>query len=348
MKASRMLVVLVAVTVIVALAGSSPVWAAGADTNAGTQVDNSVLLSFDAGQALGNTASSTASFKVDRRVLFTNTNATASTVDVFPGDVGNVIEFDVVNDTNGTVDMLITLTLTSAPGVPPSLLSLVIDSDLDNACTATDVAAGTLVGAYLDEVAEDEIRTICLVLDAAGASVQADTYGYTIDAQAALGGVAGTLGAALINANPDAWEATTVQSNFGDGAGYSDAQYDGLFSAHGVFYVVNVNLIMSKSISGVSNTAPWVGPDKAIPGSTVSYRVVVDNQGNGDADNVSVLDTLSPNIEIGTDVINIVSSGATATSTTDNLAPASDTILWTINTLGSGSSVNLTYDVVIP
>ena len=347
MKTSRILV-LVAVTVIVALAGSTSVWAAGTDTNAGIQVNNSVLLSFDAGQALGNTTSDTASFVVDRNVLFTNTSATASTVDVFPGDVDNVIEFDVVNQTNGTVDMIITLTPTSTPSVASSQTLLLIDSDNDDACTATDVAAGTLVGAYLDEVAEDEVRTICLVLDAASTAVQAETYGYTIDAQAALGGVAGSQGAALINANNLTWEAGTVQSAFADGAGYSDAQYDGLFSAHGVYEVVSASLTLTKTISSINDGAAWTTIDKAIPGATVSYRVVVDNSGNGDADNVSVTDTLSPNIEIGTDVINIVSSGATATSTTDNTDPTPDTILWTINTLAGGTSVNLTYDVVIP
>lgn len=333
--------ILIAAAVALALASHSQSWAAGADTNAGTTVSNSVLLSWDAGQATGLTTSGTASFVVDRNVIFTNTASPAATVNVFPGDAGVPIEFDVVNSTNGTVDMLLAL---PAPASAPSSYSLLLDSDSDNACTATDLAAAQ-AAAYLDEVAEDETRTVCLFLDAATAAAEGATYVFILTAQAAEGGNAGAQGAALVSANNTAWEAGTVQNAFGEMAGTGgDANYDGLYSALGQYRVVRAVLTVTKTITAVNDSAAYTTIDKAIPGAVVSYLVTVSNTGQGAAQNVSLTDTLSAAIDVGSDVSNIsVSAGSTATNDSNP-----DTIVWTIGVVTPVSSETLTYDVTIP
>jgi uncharacterized repeat protein (TIGR01451 family) len=340
MKALKSLMLLGVVAVVV-LTGTSQVWALGADTNAGTSIDNSALLTFDAGQATGNTTSDTANFLVDRNVVFTNTNATAATVQAFPGDVDLIVQFDLQNDTNDVVDLLISPTVT---GTAHSDYGIFADTG-DATCTTADLAGTDILAAgYLDEVAEDATPVLCLFIDADSGAADGATTGFVIEAQAAVGGSVGVQGAALVSANNAAWQAGTVQNAFGDGAGYSDAQYDGLYDAAVVFEVVTANLTVAKTITAVNDSAAYTTIDKAIPGAVVSYRVVVDNPGSGTATNVSLTDTLDAAIDATADVSNIAASAGTFSTADTN----PDTIIWSVGSVAGGTSANLTYDVTIP
>lgn len=325
---------------IAALAGPGGLWAAGADTNAGTTVTNSVLLTWDAGQSVGNTASGAATFVVDRNVLFTNVSTPGAVVDVFPGDANVLVEFDLVNSTNGPLDLLLSL---PAPANLPSAYDLFRDSDADNTCTAVDLAAALAV-TYLDEVPEDANRTVCLYLDAGSLAADGTTYVFTLAAQAAEPGAAGVQGAALVNGNNAAWQAGTVQNAFGEAAGPADVNYDGLYTALASFRVVRANLTVTKVITGIVDGAGYTTVDKAIPGAVVSYLVTITNAGTGAAQNVTLTDTLSASIDVNADVSNIaVSTGSTVTNDSNP-----DTIVWTVGTVNPAAAPTLSYDVTIP
>jgi uncharacterized repeat protein (TIGR01451 family) len=313
-----------------------------AGTTASTSVDNRAVLSWNAGAVAFSTAD-TASFLVDRLVTFTVTNQTAAglTVDVLPGVTGgepdiNVLTFGVYNASNTTLDFA--LSALNTGDAVTSNISIYADDGDRIFDTATDVIAATL-----DNVPADTAFYVFVVGDIYSTAATPEVENIDLQAQA-LTAVGGT----VITASGGAWEATTLQTVLADAAGTDtttpDIAYDGLHSARGFYQVTMPAVMVTKSISGVNDTRACNNTDpKAIPGATVSYRLVVENTGTADATGVVLTDTLSVNIDVA-DLANIsASAGSTATNDTDP-----DTIVWTIGTVATASSVNLTYDVIIP
>jgi len=96
-------------------------------------------------------------------------------------------------------------------------------------------------------------------------------------------------------------------------------------------------LLISKSDNdGGSSSPSTVG--SAVPGTSITYTVVASNTGPSNASNVTVVDTLPTQ-----GLINITSPNPPAGVTFN---PANDT--WTVGTLASGQSVNLTLSGTVP
>ncbi|UCG37702.1 MAG: DUF11 domain-containing protein [bacterium] len=323
------------------LAAMVPRAALAAGTTAGTQVDNRVVVNWNAGAVAFSTVD-TASFLVDRLVTFTVTNQTAagSTVDVLPGVVGgepdiNVLAFGVYNGSNTTLDFALSA-LNSGDAVTSSISIYADDGDrvFD---TATDaIAAG------LDNVPADTAFYVFVVGDISSTAVTPWVENIDLRAQA-LTAVGGT----VITASAGAWQAGTLQNVLADltGTAAGDGDYDGFHSDRGYYRVVAPSLTVTKTITGVADARAFNNTDpKAIPGATVSYRLVVENTGTGAATGVTLTDTLSPNVDV-TDVSNVVQSAGAAPTLNDT---DPDTIIWSIGVVAPATSVNLTYDVTIP
>ena len=332
----------IAVLVVAVFAVAVPHAAFAAGTTANTAIDNTVVVNWNAG-AVADSATDTASFVVDRLVTFTVTNNTAAglTVDVYPGTPGaapdvNVLAFGVYNASNTTLDFALSA-LNSGDAVTSNISIYADDGDRVFDTTTDVIAAG------LDDVPADTAFYVFVVGDISSTAATPDVENIDLRAQA-LTAVGGT----VITATAGAWEASTLQNVLADAAGTDtatpDVAYDGYHSDRGFFEVVMPALTVTKSITGVTDARAFNNTDsKAIPGATVSYRLVVENTGTGDATGVALTDTLSANIDVA-DVSNVTPSvGGTSLNDTNP-----DTIIWTIGTVATATSVNLTYDVTIP
>ena len=89
--------------------------AAGTDTNFNTTITNSVTIQYGSGPSTITTSTSV-DFVVDRVLDWVVAPTVATTLDVFENTTGNAVAFSVRNDTNGPVDILLSLTeLTDTP-----------------------------------------------------------------------------------------------------------------------------------------------------------------------------------------------------------------------------------------
>lgn len=341
MKRTSTFVIMVLFVAVFAVCVPQAAIAAG--TTANTAVDNTAVVSWNAG-AVAFSTTDTASFVVDRLVTFTVTNQTAAglTVDVYPGVPGaepdvNVMAFGVYNASNTTLDFALAALNSGDPVT--SNISIYADNGDRVFDTATDVIA-----ASLDDVPADTAFYVFVVGDIDSTAGTPDVENVDLRAQA-LTAVGGT----VITATGGAWEASTLQNVLADAAGTDvvipDVAYDGYHSDRGFFQVILPALTVTKTITGVTDARAFNNPDpKAIPGATVSYRLVVENTGTGDATGVTLTDTLSANVDVA-DVSNVVQSVGAAPTVND---ANPDTIIWTVGTVATASSENLTYDVTIP
>ncbi|MGD2056781.1 MAG: hypothetical protein PVJ01_06395 [Pseudomonadota bacterium] len=337
----RTLILAFTVLVAAVFAAGIPQAAMAAGTTADTAVNNRAVLSWNSG-AVAFSTNDTASFVVDRLVTFTvsNTTAAGDTVDVLSGVTGaapttNVLTFSVLNASNTTLDFALSALNSGDPVT--SNISIYADDGDGTFDTTTDSIAATL-----DDIPADSTVYVFVVGDVASNAATPQVENVDLQAQA-LTAVGGT----VITASAGAWEATTLQTVFADitGTAAGDGDYDGVHSDRGYYRVIMPALTVTKTITAVNDSRAFNNTDpKAIPGAVVTYRLVVENTGTAAATGVTLTDTLSDNVDV-TDVSNVVQSVGAAPSL-NNTDP--DTIIWTVGTVATASSENLTYDVTIP
>ena len=342
MKRNYLLGIAAAVLAVLAVTVPQAVLAAG--TTASTAVDNRVVVEWNAG-AVASSTSDTATFVVDRLVTFTVTNQTAggTTVDVYPGVPGsdlpeNVLAFGVYNASNTTLDFA--LSALNTGDAVTSNISIYADDGDRVFDTATDTIA-----ASLDDVPADTAVYVFVVGDISSGAATPEVENIDLLAEALDYATA----TSLLSDGGTAWQAGTVQNVLADltGTAAGDGDYDGAHSDRGYYRVVMPSLTVTKTITGVADARAFNNTNpKAIPGATVSYRLVVENTGTGAATGVTLTDTLSANVDV-TDVSNETVSAGAAPVLSDN-DPAQDTIVWAVGTVAPASSENLTYDVTIP
>ena len=318
-----------------------------AGTTANTSVTNTVVVDWNAG-AVADSTTDTVSFVVDRLVTFTVTNQTAAglTVNVLPGVAGtvgvNVLVFDVVNASNTTLDFAISALNSGDPVT--SNLPVYWDDDRNGTYDGTEPP----IGAGLDDVPADSTWRVFVVADISSSAATPEVENVDLLAEALDFATA----TSLLSDGGTAWQAGTLQNVLWDAAGTGgDGANDGSHSDRGYYLVTMPNLTVTKAITGVTDARAFNNTNsKAIPGATVSYRLVVVNTGTGDATGVILTDTLSLSVDVGAgaglaDVDN-VSASAGSTPVLNDLDP--DTIVWSVGTVAPASSENLTYDVLIP
>jgi uncharacterized repeat protein (TIGR01451 family) len=293
MKTGRTSLGIIVLTVAV-LALPQLAMAAGADTNFGTTVTNSVTIQYGSGPSTITTSASV-DFVVDRVLDWVVGPNVAATLDVYDGISGNAIAFSVRNDTNGPVDILLTL---NALADAPSTVALYAD-DGDGTFDAGDTVLPTGGGGYyLDEVAEDAVSSLFIVVDVAAGAGTTDVYSYEIQTTTYAAGAAG-LGADLIDDSGSADQAGTVQNVFNDGTGYTgatgDADGNEYYMAYAAFRVVAASLTASKTATVISDPVNGTTNPKAIPGANMRYVIQIDNNGTAAATSVTVEDAIPAN-----------------------------------------------------
>lgn len=324
------------------LAGGVTGHAFAAGTTAGSTIENGASLSFETstGQTLtidssptGNsntdgTGGATTDFVVDRKLDIEVVKQDAELVSVAP-DGTAFLTFTVTNNGNDVQDVLLSAAsfatndadtdVSAATGGGPDTndaLSFKVCDTLPAGGPPVDCTAVT----SLDDLAEDETRTVyILAVMQDDASVDnADLVLFSLMAQVADG----TTGTAIASDDSgSADDPSVVQNVFADaegpgtdGAGASDAVYDGFHSDAWAFLIIEANVTVTKTAVAVWDpfscdddadpttdpTAPTshavtgcTGTPKAIPGAYLEYTITITNAANAaDAENLVITDLI--------------------------------------------------------
>ncbi|TVS16721.1 MAG: hypothetical protein EA417_08700 [Gammaproteobacteria bacterium] len=148
-------------------------------TPAGTEILNDALLNFSVGGVAQDEISTadpdqdgTSRFLVDRRLDVLVTRADGTVVSVVPGAEGVVLSFDVTNQSNDTMDILLGLSRNEANDVftigsaaidpPATVQGVCIDADTDGTCDTALVAEGSNGSIYRIPAvdADDTVRIL--------------------------------------------------------------------------------------------------------------------------------------------------------------------------------------------
>jgi uncharacterized repeat protein (TIGR01451 family) len=343
--------------------GITPAFAAGADTNAGTAISNTASIAYSVNSVTGFTASSnTDVINVDRKVqLSVVEKATVGTTSVTPGQTGQATIFDITNTTNGALDIRIAaanLTSGSQANVHGGSVTdafdvtnfvYYVENGLSPGLQTSGASADTLLVAsggvfYLDEVAEDAVKTVYVLADTPTTATNGQIAAISLTGTASLPGTASTMGAVLADDSGTA-NTSAVQNVFNDAAGTEtgDIVKDGKHSARDDYTVSAPVLAVSKISWVVSDPVSGTTNPKMIPGAVVGYCITVSNTGPTAADSVSITDNLSTlpvtYTASSAQVIAAGPSGGTCSGSGAGGAFASSTVTGTLGTVPATTGV---------
>lgn len=328
MKAQKNMIITALVMVLAVMAIPRAVYASG--TWAGTQVDNTALVAWDAG-SVAYTTSDTASFVVDELINVQVSNNGATSLSVWPGETFRALAFDVVNAGNSTIDLQVQASGDGSLFVSNvNIWNEVVNAGFDTADDNNNGGAAFVVAS----IGVDTIYTYYIVADVGASPITTNTPDvYDLLATAYRSA------AAITADNGAGFNGTVVQQIMADtgGTAAGAADYDGRDSAQATYNLSWASLTLTKSFS-VIDTDPWNAGQHAIPGATVRYTLHVLNSGNAAATGVSITDATPAGTIWGA-----VQAGYPTTGSVN----AGDPIIWSIPSLAGGGSGDLVFDVTI-
>ncbi len=282
MKRTKQLLGAVSAVALVGLS-SAPAMAAG--TTAGDSIVNNVSVAYQVGGVDQTEETASDTFVVDRRVDVTVAEVGGASTTVVPGETQAAITFTVTNNSNDEVDYALSADQSSTTD----------DFDITGVQFYLDDGNGVFDGAdtlitILDDMAEDETRTVHVVGDVAGTVGNGDTADVSLVANALDDG-----GSELV----DTAGANTagVDTVLADLAGDVDLANEGDHSDTDTFVVGAPELTVAKTSSVVSDPVNGTTNPKAIPGATIEYCITVANgAGTATATNVNVNDVLPADV----------------------------------------------------
>ncbi|MEM6475833.1 MAG: hypothetical protein AAF687_06670 [Pseudomonadota bacterium] len=353
---------------------SAPAMAEG--IRAGTDITNTVTVTYEVGDVVQTPETDTDVFAVDRRV-----NVTVSAVDspktVNPGEENAYLTFDVTNLSNDVIDLDLDAVLTSGTQADingnSATFTIYEDTNNDGVFDINDDNVIT----FLDEVEADAVERVFVVSDIELTASNLDEFDVTLtaDAHEADTGADGdgnddnTLGAELTESSGDSTDQDVVDTVLADGAGATDNANEGDFSAEGTFVVSAAEVEVTKSSSVVSDPVNLTNNPKAIPGAVIKYCIAVVNPTGGAlATDISVVDSLPDDVvfvpgSIRLDATVSVTSGTPDSATctggnpetvvdsgfTDNSGNANQSVVQgELSDIAGGGSAGLSFEVTIP
>lgn len=338
----------------VMLAAAAPAYA---NTDANTLITNNVSVTYSVGGVNqtppGSELTATTSFRVDRKILFSVSEKTATgTTSVTSGQQDAIVSYTIVNSSNDTLDFSLaasnTPNTTSVGGgrgsdsIDTANFEYAIDLDgsgtlngaeaFVSSLTLNDVLKDTtvhvLVRSDIPVAANGSIAVIQLqatALNSNGSAITAVGDGDTNTADVATGTFQTIF----------AEDLTPVQGNASRN-GISWA-YDDYTVSAAVLNVVKTSVVISDGVS-VSNP-------KAVPGAVVEYCISVTNTGPATATNISISDVVPTNTTFVNNSVylngTVTSPGASQTCArsggTAVTSSGLTTVTGTLNNLGDGS-----------
>jgi hypothetical protein len=291
---------LAAMLAVAALLGlvSQNTWAVG--TASGTLISNSATLAYSVGgvaqtgigsSLTGNTAGpgTPTTFLVDNKVNLSVVGGGVTTVT--PGQIGGVSTFIVTNLGNTVQDF----SLAPANNITGTILGANTDNfDGTGLIAFIDANANGVLDAgekqYIDELAPGVSVTVTILSTIPIVQVNNDVSVVNLLATARAGGLAGTLGAALVNVGVDTPGVDVV---FADTvAGTDDLVLNANHSDRASYKVVTATLSVMKTVTPICDPVNGNVNPKNIPGAAVRYAITIANVGAAAASLTSLSDTL--------------------------------------------------------
>ena len=274
--------------------------AAPVGTAANSDISNSVTVSYSVGGVAQTPITSAADvFKVDRKIDLVVTTLDASAVIVTPGQTGVATSFSVTNNSNATIDFL--LTTTQQSGGAGQFSGNTDSFDLSTSPTPPKIYVDTN-GSGVYDSGDTAVTSLSSV--ASGASVKVFVVG-DIPTGLAQGSVATVIltataasgGAAIVQTPAGTANGkNTVETVFADtltDAAPGNLAKDGKHASRSEYKVDTAQLTVAKYSHVVSDPFSGSSSPRAIPGAVVEYCIVVKNTSTTvDATSVSVSDTV--------------------------------------------------------
>ncbi|MEO9600564.1 hypothetical protein [Parasphingorhabdus sp.] len=273
--------------------GVNPAFAADLGTDAGTSIVNNVSVAYNVGVGGTPQTAETDSdtFVVDREVNLVVAEVNSANTTVAPGATQQAVTYTVNNQTNDTIDVLLTSEqLTSDDFDATGTITYYLD---DGATPGVFDGTDTLI-TVIEDLAEDETVTVHAVADIPTAVLTGDLADIVLIGQAADAAT----GTAFVNNDLDVDDPTVVQNVFADaaGTGTADGAADGYHSDTDTYEVSAASISVFKSSRVVSDPLGSTNP-KAIPGAVVEYCISVANAaGSATATGVTITDTLPADV----------------------------------------------------
>ncbi|MCP4302207.1 MAG: hypothetical protein GY783_16600 [Gammaproteobacteria bacterium] len=281
-------------------------------TAADTDILNEVTVNYDVG-SVGQTATDSVIFKVDRRVDFTLLPVSTGDLEgVTPGESDAWVDFLLTNTSNATLDFLLAAPNT-APGDPVDG-SGNDDADMSNIRwgVSGDLVSGTnpdptfppAAGQFVDELPPDEAIRIRVWADADGTMSLGEIAGVDLTATAREAGTSGVLDGVITYGGAD--DPDTVQSVA------ADADNDGVEVSVDGFIVEDAVISVAKDFTVIDE---GLGTH-LIPGALVQYTIAIENSGSAAATNVDISDDLNTQLTLvlgafgGSDFQIVINGGA--------------------------------------
>lgn len=331
---------------------STPVFAQAVGTASGTSVENTVTVQFQVDNIDQTEVTDSNEFLVDRKIDLTVTGD-GSVQSRAPGADGSPVlvtspftTFDVTNTSNATLDFDLSATdLTAGVTVPGGGADNFVTSGfqffLDDGVAGFDPATDLPITS-LDDVPSGDTRTVYVVADIPNTTTNGDFGGVVLTATALeTDGTAITASPTNVADDPNA-----VETVFADGAGATDGDRDGAFSAIDGFQVAAAALSVVKSSTVIWDPISGNANPKAIPGAVVEYCIAVTNAAGGaDATGVTISDDLTiASINNGIQFYDVAATGAGTVPTANFLVAGDDCV--PTNTLANGETVTEASDVI--
>ena len=269
--------------------GVNPAYAGDLGTDAGTSITNNVSVAFNVGGTIQTAETDSDTFVVDREVNLVITKSDAVNTIVAPGATQQAVTYTVSNQTNDTIDVLLTA---EQLGGDDFNVTGATTFYLDDGNGIFD-GADTLITS-VNDLAEDVTVVVHAVANIPAGVVTGDLANIVLIGRAADS----VTGIAFVDNSGDADDAAVVQNVFADGAGTGtgDVAGDGYHSDTDTYEVAGADISVFKSSRVVSDPLGSTNP-KAIPGAIVEYCISVANgAGSASATGVTITDTLPADV----------------------------------------------------
>ncbi len=272
------------ILLVALLALALPCGVFAANTPSGTVITSTATVDFELSGVSQLAVSGSTSFTVDNKVNLVVTKLADAAV--VPGSANQALPFTVTNLGNTTQRYAL------------SVVSRVTDSfDMNNVRIYRDNGAQAGVwdagdtlyadAATFGNVVSGGTLTVLVVADTPAAQTNGQTAVYDLVAAAVD---AGALNVTAQTAGPDTAGIDTVFADPAGSAGGDDAR-DGRHSASAGFAVVDVSVVVSKSVAATDQ----FGGTQPLPGATLRYTITVSVSGAGTASGVVITDPIPAN-----------------------------------------------------
>ena len=358
---------------------------AAVGTPSGTTVSNLATVNYNVNSIAqtaigssptGNTsgAGTATTFLVDTKLVMLVQTIDSADVAVTPGQTGAILVYKVTNNGNSTQGVTFT-TVQEANGTANPFAGGVDDFDptaiqvfVSKNNTSTYVAANDTASS-IPQLASGASNFVFIVSNIPAAQVDADVAVEALVGQVAAAGASATYGTApganiTSDQSGSAWTPGTVQTIFADAAGTDDVVNDGKSSSRDAYLVKSAKLTITKTSSVVSDPTGDAIPH-AIPGAVMKYTITVANSGSTAATSITLADSIQamvtagslaykassitladPNVSGGTAQA-CADAGSTFGSDTCSFTAGTNTVNAVINTLTTGQTATVTFQVTI-